>query len=1156
MYTSGSSLTLSATDLSAFSECAHKTTLELQVAFGQLERPGVNELERRLLEKRGFDHEARVLAHFRESGRSVVTIGLAPGKGDEGRSNAAAATEAAMAAGADVIYQGVLFDGEWLGRPDFLLKSSGKSRFGEHQYAVLDAKLARETKARAVLQLCVYTDHLARVQGALPEYCFIAPGGDEVRLTRLRTADYLAYYRLAKARLQAFVQASGAESYPEPVEHCDVCGWWKRCEMRRRADDHLSLVAGITTRQRDRLAVAGVTRVTELGALEADVRVAGISDVALGRVREQARLQVLGRGAPQPVYELLLDAEPGTGLEALPMPKPGDLFLDLEGDAFVQDQGLEYLFGLLELGEPLDDIFSSREAPGAPRYKAYWARDRAEEKRAFEAVIDRIVKGRAEFRDLHVFHFGHRESDALKHLSCRHHTREEAVDELLRDHVLVDLHAVVRRSVRASVEGYTLKQLEGLHGFERRTELRAAAHAMQWFGWLLETGEGRASERELMETIERYNEEDCLSTCKLRDWLEARRPELARATGRSLGRPSGGAESKPERAPSEAALVAASLIAGLPADPADDTPEHTARRLLANLLDWHWREAKSGHWECFRTEELPADERLEDRTALASLSFAAELRTEKRSKVYRYDFPEQEHGIRKVPGAIDPATRKSAGEVVEIGSSHIDLKRSASGAPHPTDLIPARPIETKAHAARLLTIARSIISDGLEARDTFAAARDLLQRTLPRAGQEPGQPLVLPGADTVLAIKRLALALDRSVLAVQGPPGSGKTYRAAEMIVALVRAGKRVGITANSHEVIRTLLSKAVELSQSAGAPLRAVHFGNEQHREAWGEVPFELVKDHAEVRKRLDAGQIDLIGGTAWAWVTEHFQQSLDVLVVDEAGQMSLANVLAVSPAASSLVLFGDPAQLDQPQKGVHPPGADRSALEHLLGDALTMPPERGVFLSETRRLHPAICAFTSRVFYEDRLASLPELAAQRVEGPEPFNGSGLRFVPVVARGNTNRSEEEVERIAELVDELLRSGARFHDYRGSVRPLTAKDVLVVAPYNAQVAALKRRLPAAMAVGTVDKFQGKEAPIVIYSMTSASAEDAPRGLEFLYSLNRFNVATSRAQALVVLVASPELSRVRCKSPRQMQLANALCTYLELSLSGGACGGVR
>ncbi|HWZ89545.1 MAG TPA: TM0106 family RecB-like putative nuclease [Polyangiaceae bacterium] len=1137
-------LTLSATDLSGFNECAHKTVLDLAVAFGELARPGENEIERLMLEKRGFEHEARVLARLQATHEDVIKIDAGPGEAS--REAAARATEAEMTRGAQVIAQGVLTRGNWFGRPDFLLKQAGKSRFGEHRYAVLDAKLANEAKARAVLQLCAYTDLLSELQQAEPEFLYIAPGGTTVNILPLRTADYLSYYRLAKARFAAFVEP-GAERavYPEPVEHCAVCGFWKRCEDRRRADDHLSLVAGITARQRDRLRLARVMRVTELGALDLAERVAGISPDALERVREQARLQVAARGEAKPRYELLLDVEPTFGLDRLPLPKPGDLFLDLEGDPFVQNSGLDYLFGLLELGQIVDD-FVPRSEPGAPRYHAFWAKNLAQEKRAFEAVIDRILQGREEFADLHVFHFGHREADAVRKLSCRHKTREAEIDQLLREHVFVDLHGIVKRSVRASVESYTLKQLEGLYDFERRVDLRRAARAMQLFGWLLETGEGSAAEAELCADIERYNEEDCQSTYRLRAWLEARRGEFEQKTGQILARPE-----KPKPPPlgaeqHESAVLAKQLLHGLPEDPALDEPEQAAKRLMSNLLGYHWREEKQTWWEHFRARELPPAERREDRSVLADLRFVAVIGSEGRSKLLRYEFPEQEYSSAIKPGSkssFDPDSGKSAGAIVQMGEGFIVLKRSSESG-HPRALIPPGPIATTGQAARLLALGRAIAQGGFGVQGEFAAARELLLRHAPRCGQAPGAPLIAEGEDTVLGIQRLALALDRSVLSVQGPPGSGKTFRAAEMIVALVRAGKRIGVTSNSHRVIKQVLALAAErLAQTVEAG-RVLHIGDESASDELEPAPFELSKDYPKIRQRLDARELDVVGGTSWAWANEHMQRSVEVLVVDEASQMSLANVLAISSAAESLVLFGDPAQLDQPQKGTHPPGAGASALEHLLGDALTMPPELGVFLPETRRLCPKICEFTSRVFYEGRLEPFAGLERQAILGTAPFTGSGLCFAPVSHTGNTNQSDEEVECVREIVTRLFDAETRFVDSGGTARRLEPKDVLVVAPYNAQVAALRAKLPPLVEVGTVDKFQGMEAPIVIYSMTTSSAEDAPRGMEFLYSLNRLNVATSRAQALVVLVANPTLVNARCKTPRQMQLANALCAYLE------------
>ena len=282
------------------------------------------------------------------------------------------------------------------------------------------------------------------------------------------------------------------------------------------------------------------------------------------------------------------------------------------------------------------------------------------------------------------------------------------------------------------------------------------------------------------------------------------------------------------------------------------------------------------------------------------------------------------------------------------------------------------------------------------------------------------------------------------------------------------------------------------------------------------------------------------MLAGTAWPWAREEAAGIVDVLFVDEAGQMSLANATAIAQASRNVVLIGDPQQLDQPLQGCHPEGAEVSALEHLLQGAKTIDPRRGLFLDKTWRLHPEICRFTSELFYENRLETRTGLEDQRIDG-HPWLGSvGLRFLPVRHEGNQNSSIEEVEFIQTLVEGLLMHGVKWIADGGATRQLTPKDILIVAPYNAQVAALARRLGSGMRVGTVDKFQGQEAPIVIYSLTTLSPEDAPRGMEFLYSLNRLNVATSRAKALSIIVGSPKLLEAECKAPHQMRLANALC----------------
>lgn len=367
------------------------------------------------------------------------------------------------------------------------------------------------------------------------------------------------------------------------------------------------------------------------------------------------------------------------------------------------------------------------------------------------------------------------------------------------------------------------------------------------------------------------------------------------------------------------------------------------------------------------------------------------------------------------------------------------------------------------------------------------------------------------------------------------------------MVLALVRAGRTVGVTANSHKVIRHLLDEVLKSAAEAGVALQCVQKAAVREDDLPG---LTFAKDNAAVFAAI-GHSCQIAGGTSWLWARAEAFEAVDVLFVDEAAQMSLANVLSVAQAARAVVLLGDPQQLDQPTKGSHPEGTDVSALHHLLGGQQTIAPDRGLFLGQTWRLHPDICRFTSEMFYEGRLHPRPGLERQLVLSHGPVFGSGLRFVPVLHEGNTSSAPEEAERVAELVNAILASRATWIDREGVERPVGLSDVMVIAPYNAQVFELQDRLPGAR-IGTVDKFQGQETPIVIYSMTTSTHADAPRGMEFLYSLNRLNVATSRAQCVCVLVASPAVLEAECRTPRQMQLANAYCRYLELSrpLEGG------
>ncbi len=534
-----------ATDLVAYLACEHLTRLEQAALAGLVRRPMRDDPELDIIRKRGFEHEARYLTDLEAAGRSAVRIELDGSIEDAGEQlrAAAAATLAAMEAGADVVYQATFFDGTWRGHADFLLRvddADRPSRFGPWHYEVADTKLARHVKASAILQICSYVDQLERLQGVRPEWLHVALGGSAREVVRLRVDDYMAYYRSAKARFLAALADTApsfpsATTYPEPVEHCDVCRWAAECAARRRADDHLSLVAGISARQRRALGERGVGTLEALGdlALPMDPPLEGTSSGALERVREQARLQLEGRRTGELRYELLLPP-PGTTLEAerglasLPAPSAGDLSFDIEGDPYAFDDGLDYLFGV-------------READGT--FHAFWSRDDDGEfsldgeRRAFERLMDFFMARLAADPTLHIYHYAPYEPTALKRLMGRYGTREDEVDQLLRQGVLVDLLRVVRQSLRASVESYSIKRLEAFYGFEREIDLRDAGSSIVAFEQWLELGEGERPEATHLERIERYNQDDVVSNQRLRDWLEARRDELADALGTPVPRP-------------------------------------------------------------------------------------------------------------------------------------------------------------------------------------------------------------------------------------------------------------------------------------------------------------------------------------------------------------------------------------------------------------------------------------------------------------------------------------------------------------------------------------------------------------------------------------------------------------------------------------------
>jgi uncharacterized protein len=1100
-------LTFSATDLVNFLGCRHSTFLDvLDLTNRAPTAPDDPFLA--LLQAKGLAHERRYLESLRAGGRQVVDLTANGSNVDRVRR-----TREAMSAGVDVIYQGALQDGRWHGYADFLARVPGDSTLGNFYYEPIDTKLSSSAKPKHALQLAVYSRLVAGEQGRLPRDMHIVVGDGSV--VSVRTADVHYYSEVARESLEAFADDLPAMSVGEPCSHCANCRWSERCEQEWEKTDHLSLVAGITRSQRDKLNDAGIQTMAALASSAAGQRISGMQPEVLKRIRGQAALQVAKRADGKNRYEVL-DPIPGKGCARLPRPDRGDLFFDMEGDPLF-DGGLEYLFGFVDT------------VSGIPRFTPYWGHTKAEEKAAFEQAMDFIGAQLKRFPNAHIYHYASYEESALKRLAMLHGTRENEVDHLLRAGKLVDLYQVVRESIRVSEPSYSIKTLEVFYMEARSGDVKdAGASVIVYEQWR------QLGKPELLAEIAEYNEFDCLSTWKLRDWLLTLRPSETEWY-------QGGADddADPERDAKrlEAERRSTEVQAQLREAPES---EQSFRELVGQLLELHRREAKPAWWAMFHRQEMSEDELIDDAECIGGLrpDPTAPPYPVKRSIVHTFRFPPQDFKIRVGDRPKRAETLQDAGEIVclDEDAGQIALKIGAKAEPFEAtfSLIPSGPIDSVVLREAIYRYAKSVI-DGAE---DYAAIRSILRREYPRIRNiEAGQPIIPEGVDVLEGASSAISGLDESYMLVQGPPGTGKTYLSARAIVDLLAQGQRIGVASNSHKAINNLLMEVERQAVNRRLVFRGAKKCSDEDHQLNGGMIVDVTKN-----EDISDGHYDLVGGTAWLFARPEFDQSFDYLFIDEAGQVSLANVVAMALSARNIVLVGDQMQLSQPAQGVHPGDSGKSALEVLLGDIHTVPAERGIFLAVTRRMHPGVCGFISEAVYDGRLKAEDGNKMQRlVLGPNAdaaLRLSGIAWVPVAHEGCSQKSEPEGVRIRELYASLLKQ--RWVNREGVEGPICTEDILVVTPYNMQVNHLKTVLPADARVGTVDKFQGQEAAVVLVSMTTSTAEDISRGMDFLYSRNRLNVAVSRAKCLAAVVASPKLLEASCNTIEQLKLVNMLC----------------
>ncbi|WP_208293913.1 TM0106 family RecB-like putative nuclease [Ilumatobacter fluminis] len=1106
---------LTPSKITAWLDCAHYLTLKHEVESGVRDKPPsmFGEMAQMLVDK-GLTHEQEVLARYAQKGRPVHTV---PERcDDESFARWVDRVGDVLPEGHDVIFQMPFVHDGIQGVADFLERVDLAD--GSFTYEPVDAKLARKAaKSGHVLQLCFYAEAITTTTGHAPEQLHIELGSG--RRETIRVADVSAYWRRLRGQLARVVNEPAGETKPDKCDHCPFCEFEQVCDAEWREADSLIHVAGVHTAHREILEADGVATIASLATLDRPVD--ELDPERLKRFIRQASLQVEAREAPEddpPPFELLVAAddpdqplEPSElrGFAALPRPDDGDVFLDFEGHPFWRaDTELFFLFGLIEF----DD--------GDWRFKAFWAHDETEEAQAVADLIAYLSERRKRHPGMHVYHYNHTERSALVRLTEHHGVAELELERQIATGMFVDLFPVVMGAMQVGVESYGLKHIERLTDYERGHDIDRGAGAVVEYERFMADGEQQRLDR-----IARYNEDDVRATRAVRDWLVDHRPaDLA-------SRP---AVTEPKADDRELDDRIERLHEFEPG-----TPEH----LMGDLLGYWRRERSVVAADCLRLSMAPEPDQLEAFGSIGQLKLAGvSERFGKSGKKLTADealftFPPQNISPDIEAGSklIQAINEQEWGffTVLDIDVDAGELRIEW----HPDQVeagwVPTSLVHYVWYDEGHKLTALCALADQMLAGEDDRVGHRILRREAPRftAGHGPAEQQFDPDYTKIC---RWAPHLDGSYVPVQGPPGTGKTFTGAHVVRTLQQLGKRVGITAMSHAAIDNLMEAVIDLYKQQGdlSTLRAVRRGGagiDGVDPAWNN------------------GQCvgyDVIGGTPWLFASPDMcDDPVDVLVVDEAGQLGLADTLAATVSAKNVILLGDPQQLPQVAQASHPNRSGVSALEHLLGEGTrTFPPERGVLLDVTRRMHPDVCGFISDVMYDGKLTSHGSCGGQTT-----VEGTGLRWIQAEHAGNATESAEEAELVAQIVRPLM--GTDWIDQHGATSPISIGDVIVVTPYNDQRRLIEATLnsdstTAGIEVGTVDKFQGREAAVVVFSMATSSAEFMPRQADFLFSKNRLNVAISRARCLAYLICTDELLNTRARDVEEMELIGALCSLVE------------
>ena len=1053
-----------------------------------------------------------------------------------------------------VVYQApLIFDG-MRGIADFLVSVDSKGN-PLPTFMPVDAKLARNAaKPGHVLQLCFYADAIESRTGIRPEKVEIWLGKDgrtNPEVIYLRDVD--AYWNRSKKKLKAILEADvPPETEAVPCSHCTFCVYQETCETEWKRSDSLFYVAGATKQDREKLVSTGVNTRADLAIRTKPVD--KLSPKRLTKLQKQAAAQVKSRASltddfvPSPLTHVEIFPKPAEiiepfGFELLPPADPGDIFLDYEGHPFwTIQEGLIFLFG----------YWSSDDNGKTWRFTAMWAHDKQDEQIAGEQLVKFITARQRQYPNMHVYHYNHTERSSLASLLVEQADTLDRFRELVEKNIFIDIYQIIRQGLIIGVESYGLKNIEKIAGFSRQLPESAATKGadavVEYEGYMNTEDPLSAEAQQHLLNIALYNQGDVEATQAVRDWLL----QLRATHYPKMPWPLPAVALQPK--------VIDPVVVQLLTSPLG-TPEN----LLGHVCGFWDRENSAAFAALNVLLDTDPDDHLAHLRILADLEFVRFVDEPPKKKTEGSDeedaeesavsmvlsFETQEADSELQDGSGSVAFRDALGDICYASLKvhridneiKIDWKYERDSSLAPRFLVKSDKYKEDKKRAALAAIASLAVSTaGLR---SIPATEALLSRQkIDVVKKCSGKYKKFP--TDVHSLTEILKEMNGEVLPIQGPPGTGKTFTGAALIVNLFRTmpNIRIGLATFGHSACNNLVA-AIKNAGLTQAELAKVLRSPPSNRTGIAGIRISNPSPELKIPRPFWSKDYQIFAGVVSPFCEPEFAQpefQLDYLFIDEAGQMSLADAVAISRAAKNIILLGDPLQLPQVVQATHHEGSGRSVLEHFLGDREIVQPTEGVFLDTSYRMHPEICQYISERIYQGKLKPFAQCGKQNVDGEY-----GLSIQLMNHSDRSSVSSEEVNKVTELVNHYL--GKPWTDRTDDVpkqRTIEEKDILIVAPYNLQRRAIESKLKELgveqIQVGTVDKFQGREAAIVIFSMAASSADDVPRGARFLFDRNRLNVAVSRAKCLAIIVCNEPLLDTVAKDIDQMKSISALCAF--------------